>query len=126
MAGMITTQFRLSLLSILVVLLLPACSRSGGSGLTARETQAFDKASPELKQSWTAALAAAKTNDYVGAQTLLYGLLGQQLTPEQQQAVQDEITVVKDNLTAAVQKGDPAAQAALQQLRQNPPNRARH
>ena len=106
--------------------LVAGCSRSSGTGLTERENHAFDSASPELKQSWAAALEAGKTNDYVGAQTLLYGLLTQQLTPEQQKAVQDEITVVRDNLSAAVQRGDPAAQAALQQLRQNPPNRQRH
>lgn len=116
----------LAFASILLLFVPTACSRSSGSGLTERENHAFDSASPELKQSWAAALEASKTNDYAGAQTLLYGLLGQQLTPEQQKAVQDEITVVRDNLTAAVQKGDPAAQAALQQLRQNPPNRQRH
>ena len=112
--------------SILLLFVLTACSRSGGTGLTERENRAFDSASPELKQTWAAALEAGKTNDYVGAQTLLYGLLSQQLTPEQQKAVQDETTVVRNNLSAAVQRGDPAAQAALQQLRQNPPNRQRH
>jgi hypothetical protein len=105
---------------------LVACIAGGCSRSSTSEIHAFDQAAPELKQTWMTALSAGSNNDYVGSQTMLFGLLGEPLTPEQVQAVQKEIALVRNNLSAAVQKGDPAAQAALQQLRQNPPNRQRH
>lgn len=73
---------------------------------------------------WTAATEAARTNDYVGAQNLLFGLLNAQtLSAEQKAAVSKEIGTVNDQLYAAFDKGDPAAQKAVEELRRNPPNR---
>ncbi len=101
------------------------CGRGGSGGLSGKEQHAFDKAAPELAQAWTAGVEAAKTNDYFGAEIVLYRLMRQGLTPEQKQAVEHQLTIVSDRLTAALEKGDPAAQAALEQLRSNPPNRIR-
>ncbi len=108
---------------LLGAVLLAGCGREGGPAPT--NPGAFDTASPEMRQSWTLALEASRTNDYVKAQALLFALLRQQPTPEQTLAIQKQIAVSRQSLEAAVEKGDPAAQAALQQLRQNPPNRSR-
>lgn len=48
-----------------------------------------------------------RTNDYAGAQILLYGLLRQDLTPEKKQAVSRTTTEVNERMLAAVQKSDP-------------------
>jgi hypothetical protein len=104
------------------ILILGGCSKSA-PGVTDRDTRAFDQASPELKQTWAAALEASKTNDYVTAETLLYGLLGQQPTAEQTDAIRKEIAALDARLRAAVAKGDPAAKAAFEQMQRNSPRR---
>jgi predicted small lipoprotein YifL len=111
------------LLCLTSVAIFAGCGRKGVGELTAAEAKAFDQAAPELKQEWIAALEASKTNDYNGAQTLLYGLLNQNLSPEQRQAVVKQSTVVNDRLYSALEKGDPAAQKAIEEMRRNPPNR---
>ncbi len=88
-----------------------------------QDAAAFSQAPPEMKQLWDLALAASATNDYVTAQTLFFGLLREQLTPEQRQAVASASTAVNDRLSKALQAGDPSAKAALAELRRRPPNR---
>jgi len=78
-----------------------------------------------MKQVWDSAQAADQTNNYAGAQTLYYGLLRQDLTPEQRQAVSAASTALNQRFTQALQAGDPAAKEALNQMRANPPNRMR-
>ena len=114
---------KLALGLVACIFLLVGCGQKGGPGPSNAGTAAFDNASQELKQTWNLALEASRTNDYVKAQTLLFGMLRQQPTPEQTTAIQNEIALSRQHLEAAVQQGDPAAQAALRQLRQNPPNR---
>lgn len=106
------------------VLILSGCGRATG-GLASKEQHAFDNASPELAQSWATAVQASKTDDYFGAEVLLYQLLRQNLTAEQKLAVEHQLTIVIERLNAALDKGDPAAKAALDQLHSNPPNRMR-
>jgi hypothetical protein len=74
---------------------------------------------------WQVGLAASRTNDYVGGQTILFKLMNLDLTPEQREAVNRETTALNQRLYAAVDKGDPAAQKAMQELRANPPTRQR-
>ncbi len=107
------------------LLFLTGCGKKAEPALSGAEIGAFDKAPQEMKQTWNLALEASKTNDYVTAQTLLFGLLRQQPTPEQTEAIQKEIGLSRQRLEEALAKGDPAAQAALKQLRLNPPNRMR-
>jgi hypothetical protein len=71
------------------------------------------------------ARTSAKTNGYVIAQTILYELSRLELPAEQRQAVPEQLALVVRNFNAALEKGDPAAQQALAELRQNPPNRPR-
>jgi len=87
------------------------------------DTRAFDKAAPEIKQMWDKGYAAAKANDYVTAEMVLFRLMRADLTEEQKQAVSHQITEVGQRLSDALEKGDPAAKAAHEQLTRNPPNR---
>jgi hypothetical protein len=98
------------------------------AGCHAKSSRAFDgtafvQAAPEIKQAWEEASAADRTNGYVPAQMLYYALSREQLTSQQSQAVVQASVALNDRLLAALQKGDPAAQAALAELRRNPPNR---
>jgi hypothetical protein len=57
--------------------------------------------------------------------TLYYSLMREDLTPEQQAIVAKLSTSLNDRMFAAADKGDPAAKAAVQELRQHAPNRPR-
>ena len=104
--------------------LLTGCGhKTGVPQLSPADKAAFDQAPADLKGQWTAALEAGDKNDYVGAQTLLYGLLNQTSSPEQKQAVSKELSLLNDRLYSALGKGDPEAQKAMEELRRNPPNR---
>jgi hypothetical protein len=105
------------------LLLLAGCGKKALE--TAGDSQVFDKASPELKQMWQTALEASKTNDYVTAEMVLYRLSRPELTPEQRDAISRQLTSLTERLNDAVAKGDPAAKAAVTELRRNPPNRQR-
>jgi len=115
-----------SLLAAFVLFLLPACSKKNSGELTSTDAQSFDQAPAETKQMWALAMEAAKTNDYVTAYNMLYTLGGQSLSPDQKQAVTKQTTVLNDRMLAGVEKGDPAAQKALDDLKRNPPNRQIH
>jgi hypothetical protein len=112
------------LLAVLAApLLAGGCGQKAGPALSAGDKQAFDKAPPEVKQVWDRVLEADRTNDYVVAQKLLYGLSQQPLPPEQKDAVSNETAVISKRMYDAAGKGDAAALKAIQQLRRNPPNR---
>jgi predicted small lipoprotein YifL len=105
------------------LLLLAGCGKK--APVTADDAQVFDKAAPELKQMWQIALEASKTNDYVTAEMVLYRLSRPELTPEQRDAINRQLTGLTERLNDAVAKGDPAAKAAVEELHRNPPNRQR-
>ena len=115
----------LPLVTALVLLSFPTGCKRGSSELTAADSHAFDSATPELKQQWELALEATKTNGYVVSHTILYDILRLDLPANQRQAAQHQLTIVTDRFNAALDKGDPEAQAALAELRQNQPNRPR-
>lgn len=119
-----TTLFTISL-ALAAVLVCGGCKKSSAAAPAAAEVKAFDTAAPDVKQVWQAALQADGTNDYAGALTLYYSLLRENLTPEQQASVARVSTSLKQRMSDAAQKGDPAAQAAMQALRQHAPNRPR-
>jgi hypothetical protein len=112
---------------LLTVLLFTAagCGYHSGGNFTAADQRAFDTASAETKQMWVAALAASKTNDFAGAETLLYALLHQTESAEQRTALEHLLTDVTAKFDAALKREDPAARAALEELHRNPPNRMR-
>ena len=111
--------------SAALTLLLGCGHQSGSQKLTDSELKALDAATPEIKQMWSAALEASKTNDYAGGMLLLNKLLTQDLSPAQREAVSKQSTALKQRLDAAVDKGDPEARKALEELRQSAPNRPR-
>jgi hypothetical protein len=107
------------------LLLFGGCKKGNSTGPAAAEIKAFDTASPEVKRVWQAALEADRTNGYAAALILYYSMLRENLTPEQHDAVGRVSTSLKQRLSEAAQKGDAAAQAAQQELRQRAPNRQR-
>jgi hypothetical protein len=106
-------------------LLACGCGKSSSTAPTAAELKAFDKATAEVKDAWQAAQAADHTNDYARGMVLYYSLLREDLSPEQVEVVKKASTNLKQRLDDAVQKGDAAAQAALQELRARAPGRPR-
>ena len=98
-------------------LVLAGCGRKG-SGITAAEWKEFANAPADTKTLWEQAVAAEKTSDYVAAQAAFRQLREQSLTPEQQAAVQNAARVNGEKLLEAFNKGDPAAQKAMEALRQ--------
>ena len=113
------------LLVVAVGLVSSGCKRSSAAGPAAAETKAFDTATPEVKQVWQTALDADRTNDYGKGLILYYSLLRENLTPEQRDAIARLSTSLKQRMSDAAQKGDTAAQAAVQKFRQRAPNRPR-
>jgi hypothetical protein len=98
-------------------LVLAGCGRKG-SGITVAEWKAFANSPADTKTLWEQAVAAEKTSDYVAAQAAFRQLREQSLTPEQQAAVQNAARVNGEKLLEAFNKGDPAAQKAMEALRQ--------
>lgn len=84
--------------------------------LTAEQSRAFDSAPAETKQTWEKALAADKANDYVNAQNCLDSLGQMTLSDPQRQALETENTAFGARLMAAVDKNDPAAVKAVQEI----------
>jgi hypothetical protein len=113
----------LFLVAVTASLLLGGCGQKPTPTLRAGDRTAFDKSPPEIKQLWDRALEADRTNDYVVAQNLLYGLSQQPLPLDQSGAVSNEIAVVSRRMYDSAEKGDAAALKAIQQLRRHPPNR---
>ena len=116
MKGLFSAAISVCLLS---VLLLSGCAKGGSQQLSASDLKAFDSAAPDMKQMWSTALEASKTNDYVGGQLLFGKLLAMELSPAQRDAVSKESTALNQRLYDAFSKGDPAAQKAMQELRAN-------
>ena len=84
---------------------------------------AFDSAPTDIKEMWTRAIEADRTNDFYGAEVLLYELTRRDLPPDQIQAAKDQIVLTHTRLKDAVTKGDPQAKASFDQFRMAPPNR---
>ncbi len=79
---------------------------------------AFDSAKPEVKQTWQAALAASKANNYLSASTNFLSLISRDITPTQLVAVQDAMAGLTERMYQAAAKGDAGAKAALDALKQ--------
>lgn len=93
---------------------LAGCGKGGGKV----DAQAFDKAPPEIKADWDAAVAADKANDYFTASTAYTKVMRQEakLTPNQFDSVLTASRDLSQRLTAAAASGDAAAKAALAKL----------
>jgi hypothetical protein len=112
------TEFVALLLGILAAgLVLAGCGRKA-PGITDADSKAFATAPADTKALWEQAVAAEKTSDYVATQAAIRQLRQQSLTPEQQGAVENAARTNGEKLLNAFNKGDPAAQKAMETLRQ--------
>ena len=104
------------LLAVSSALLLCGCGQASPK-LTSANKKAFDGATPELQQRWAQDQAAGATNDYVQAIVTLRSMLSRGLSKEQIEAVQNALSSYDAKMMKAVDRGDAAAQNALETLR---------
>lgn len=107
------------------LLLLAGC---GGDTVkvTGANLEAFNNAPPEIKQKWDKALQDDKANNYAAAGKAYFELLRTpNLSPEQLQAVQNAAAALNQKMYDAADKGDAAAQKAIDELRSGVPTRPR-
>ncbi len=94
-------------------LLAVGCGKSASAN-----AKAFDSASPEIKATWDKAQTAAKAKDYATALLTFQQLQARtDLTPDQIKAVGEAATAVSDQMYEASNKGDPAAEKAIETMR---------
>lgn len=90
-------------------LLLGGCDRSA-------DKAAFDSAAPEIKASWSQAVADSRANHYFAANTNLVSLLRCDLSAAQMSAVQNELSDLNARMHNAAANGDLEAKKALEAL----------
>lgn len=107
------------------VLILPAFLLIAETGcgshvksLSAGQSNAFESAPADVKQTWEKALTADRTDDYVNAQIYLDSLNRTILSDSQRKALETESASFGLRLTQAVDKNDPAAVKAVQEINQ--------
>jgi len=123
--ALMETSLRFATTAVSALLLVSGCGSKNVNELSPAQAAAFDQASPEVKDMWLQASEAVKTNGYVTAYNLCYDLVNVGLTADQKEAVTKLSASLNDRLLAAVDKGDPAAQSAMEEMRRNPPSRRR-
>jgi hypothetical protein len=99
------------------LLLVAGCGKKASSVSSPVDKQAFDKAPPQVKQAWEQVMEADRTNGYMLARGLLDDLSKEPLAPEQSDAVNNEMAALMKRMYDQANKGDPAAQAAIRELR---------
>lgn len=100
---------------VAALVLTAGCSQHAAK-LSAEESQAFDSAPAEVKQLWDKALTADQARDFVAAQTALTSLDKMILSDAQRKALNAETTDFQLRLMAAVDKQDPKAVQAVQEI----------
>ena len=90
-------------------LLLAGCERSA-------DKAAFDSAPPEVKASWSQAVADSRANHYFAANTNLVSLLRRDLSAAQMSAVQNELSDLNARMHNAAASGDGEAKKAIEAL----------
>jgi hypothetical protein len=109
--------FFLLCLCVLMVVATGGCTKKPAAHPTPTP-ETFAAASPKLKADWESVCAAAAVTNYVTV--ILTGRRMQgavDLTSEQQTAVNEILTDFSEQMTAAAQKGDPAALKAIEEIR---------
>jgi len=93
------------------------CAGCGKQGSNA-DGASFDKAPPEIKADWDAAVAADKANDYFTASISYSKVMRQEtkLTPKQFDSALIASRELSQRLTTAAANGDATAKAALAKL----------
>ncbi len=98
--------------------LLPGCSKQSGLSL---DNAAFSSAPPEIGQQWKAAAEQASRRNYVGVATNLMEIFSksQQLTPQQNEALNQAWVKLGNQAFAAANKGDKSATEAVLKMRES-------
>jgi len=105
-------------LAAIAVLAVDGCKKPNAAAPDAAN-KAFQSAAPELKDAWASAVAADKTNGYADAYLTLLQMRHQtDLPPDQLAAIDALANSVHTRMSEAAQKGDPAAQKAIQEIGQ--------
>ena len=99
------------------LLLSTGCGKKASSVPSPVDKQVFANAPLEVKQAWEQAVEANRTNGYVLARRLLHDLSKAPLAPEQSAAVDSEMVALTKRIYDRANKGDPAARAAIRELR---------
>ena len=106
-----------------LALVLSACSKGTKGKDPAPNVAVFDAAPAEIKQIWTLAVEADKTNDYYTAELMLYQLIQRDLPADQIEAARAQLAITHHRMQDGVDKGEPDAKAAFEKIRMAPPNR---
>lgn len=119
---MFKSWIKLGLLLGTIGLLLTGCNRDPYA-LSASDQAAFKDATPELRQLWEAARKADQADDFGTASANYRNLLRQNLTTDQLIAVQNAVGGFNYRLNDAADKGNKAAQQALEAGKDATPHR---
>jgi hypothetical protein len=110
-------HFLLATFCLLIALELVEGCKRGSLPSVAAGSKAFESAAPELREAWSAAVAADRTNGYAEAYATLIKLRHPSvLTPDQLQAVNALYHSVTMRLSEALKRGDPAAKQAAEEI----------
>ena len=105
-------------LAVFLVCLSPAGCSKAKSRDAVVNANVFETASPQLKSDWEKIISASATNGYVVAILTCRKLQAQpDLAADQRAAVDQAMTDTSNRMTAAADKGDQAAAAAIAELR---------
>jgi hypothetical protein len=98
-------------------LLVQGCSKKAGLAL---DSGSFSSAPPELIEKWKAAAQCASSKDYLGTATNLIEIFGksQQLTADQNQALNQAWLNLGNLAFEAANKGDKAATEAVLKMKE--------
>lgn len=111
--------FRLiAVVALFLVGIIQGCSKKGDLVL---DNSSFDSAPPELKEKWKAAGDYVARKNYLGAATNLIDIFGkkQQLTTEQNDALNQAWMKLGNQAFAAANSGDKAATEAVLKMRES-------
>jgi hypothetical protein len=113
--------FRHRVVTVVILLLLgavfPGCSKKENLAL---DTASFNSAPPELSEKWKAAANYASGNNYLGAATNLIDIFSksQQLTPDQNDALNQAWMKLGNLAFAAANAGDKGATEAVLKMKE--------
>ena len=110
MPSLVERLFAAALLAALL------CGCGGNPPKAAVDPRVFDAATPEVKQVWDQAMAAAGGNDPGSAIATLRLLSRQDISPQQREALHNALVAYEIRLREDARRGDPAANKAMKDL----------
>jgi hypothetical protein len=100
----------------LLATLIVGCGQKSAPPPPKLNANAFENASPELKQMWEQATTSAANNQFGPAIVTLRDLSRQPLSPQQMDATHDAVVIYANQLRERVKAGDADAKKALEDL----------